>query len=171
MQLIRLADDNWTLSEYTIGSGATAPSGLTGTITGLPTGSTDPQNTNYNYLVTAVDQNGDESFRSNVDSLVGINIAATQGTVSLKWTGVNDALYYFVYRAIPSPGGVLVPVTASFGFLGIAYGPRFNDSNIVADFSTSPPLINRPFKNGVSSAIASQTPAQTTPSVAVQQLL
>jgi hypothetical protein len=147
MQLIRLADDNWTLSEYTIGSGATAPSGLTGTITGLPTGSTDPQNTNYNYLVTAVDQNGDESPRSNVDSLVGINIASTQGTVDLKWTGVDDAQYYFVYRAIPSPGGVLVPVTASFGFLGIAYGPRFADSNIIADFSTSPPIINRPFKN------------------------
>src|SRR5215469_7583184 len=63
-QLSRLADTNWTLAPEmdTIPIGAPSISSIS--ISGLPPGSTDPQNTYYIYAVSAVDANGNESFIS-----------------------------------------------------------------------------------------------------------
>ncbi len=59
--------------------------------------------------------------------------------------GVNNALYYKVYKTVPSPGGKVQPYSSPFGFIGYATGPQFTDSNIVPDFTRSPPQHNDPF--------------------------
>jgi hypothetical protein len=148
MQLIRITDTNWTLTAVPIASTATPPTNLTLAITALPAGSTDPQNTNYRYVVTSVDQNGQESQPSAFAQITGINIAATQGTITLRWATVNSAQYYNVYKAVPSPGGVLVLPTSPYGFIGSSYGNEFTDSNIIADFSSTPPRNDNPLANG-----------------------
>jgi hypothetical protein len=147
-QLIRVSDTNWVLSIPTINTAVVTPTNLVAAITALPAGSTDPQNTNYNYVVTAVGLDGQESQPSAAASITGINIAATQGTITLRWAASAGAVYYNVYKAIPSPGAVLVGPTASFGFVGTAYGTEFTDSNIIADFSETPPRNNNPLANG-----------------------
>jgi hypothetical protein len=148
MQLVRLADTNWVLSVLPIASTATPPTNLVLSITALPAGSTDPQNTNYRYVVTSVDQNGQESQPSAFAQITGINIAATQGTITLRWATVNTAQYYNVYKAVPSPGAVLVLPTSPYGFIGASYGNEFTDSNIIADFSSTPPRNDNPLANG-----------------------
>jgi hypothetical protein len=148
MQLIRLADTNWTLSAVAIASTVTPPTLIGAVITPLPTGSTDPQNTNYRYVITAVGQDGQESQPSLPQQVTGINIAATQGTITIRWNAVANAQYYNVYKAVPSPGGVLVLPTSPYGFIGSSYGNEFTDSNIIADFSESPPRNDNPFDNG-----------------------
>jgi hypothetical protein len=147
-QLIRVSDTNWVLSIPTINTAVVTPTNLVAAITALPAGSTDPQNTNYNYVVTAVGLDGQESQPSAAAAVTGINIAATQGTITLRWAASVGAAYYNVYKAIPSPGAVLIGPTASFGFVGSAYGTEFTDSNIIADFSETPPQNNNPLANG-----------------------
>jgi hypothetical protein len=148
MQLTRITDTNWTLTGLTINTATPTPANLVASITGLPAGSTDPQNTNHSYVVTAVGVDGQESQPSAAGIVTGINIAATQGTITLRWAAVANAQFYFVYKAISSPGGVLVAPSASYGFVGTAYGPEFTDSNIIADFSQSPPSNRNPLANG-----------------------
>jgi hypothetical protein len=87
-------------------------------------------------------------------SITGINIATTQGTVTLHWTGSSsDIDYYNVYKAVPTTGlvggaAILVPPSAAFGFIGNAYGEEFVDTNIIADFTQSPPSARNPLANG-----------------------
>jgi hypothetical protein len=147
--LSRLADNNWTFTAVADPVGPATPTMSAITVTGLPTGSTDPQNTYYIYAVAAVDTNGNESMSS--APLVGgpgIDIGATQGTVSVFWNAVAGAQYYKVYKGLPSPGGVLPPLSQSLGFCAYAYGTSFADSNIVPDFTKTPLQPNRPFDPG-----------------------
>jgi hypothetical protein len=147
MVLKRFSDTNWTLTVPATGTGVVSPTGLTISITGLPAGSTDPQNTTYLYTVTTV-IGGEESNFGQVTSVTGIDIAATQGSITLNWNPIANGSYYKVYKAIPSPGGVVPPIASDFGFVGFAYGPQFTDGNIVADFTRTPPLHKDPFPGG-----------------------
>jgi hypothetical protein len=148
--LSRIADTNWTLTTLsTAPPFATAPTISGGSISALPAGSTDPQSTYYMYCVTAVDANGSESPPSApFIQGPGIDIGATQGTVSLFFTPVSGAVYYKVYKALPSPGKKIPSQGQQFGFAGFTYGTLFLDSNIVADFAKSPPSNGDPFANG-----------------------
>jgi hypothetical protein len=145
--LSRITDTNWTLAAISPVN-LTPPGQPTITVTGLPAGSPDPQNTTYAYCVTAVDVHGNESFPSPFGARTGcIDIGTTQGTVSLVWTGVSGAAYYKVYKALPSPGGVVPSYGSALGFAGFANGSAFTDSNIVPDFSRTPPTADDPFVN------------------------
>ena len=148
-KLKRFSDTSWTLTDITTTPAVPAPASvLSVTVTGLPSGSTDPANTWYMYVVSAVDENGDESLPSPPCLGKGINIAATQGTVTVRWEPVDQAKFYKVYKALPSHGNVIPAVTEQFGFAGYAYGPVFTDSNIVADFAHSPVQAADPFAPG-----------------------
>ena len=147
--LRRMGDTNWTLSPITTSYPLSSPGITSITISGLPTGSTDPQNTRYIYAVSAVDANGNESLPGwPTVSPAGIDIGATQGTVSVFWNPVDGAQYYKVYKGMPSPGNVVPSVSQSLGFAGFAYGTSFNDSNIVPDFTQTPLQPANPFAPG-----------------------
>jgi len=155
--LSRLGETNWLLAEPIIGASVDPPPHMAATITGLPASSTDPQNTTYLYVATAVDANGEESEMArstlagfgatiNYFALVtGIDMANTPGSVTLTWDVVPNAVYYNVYKTVPGYSGQVPPYSSSFGFCGMAYGNMFLDSNIVPDFTKAPPLHTDPF--------------------------
>jgi hypothetical protein len=146
--LSRIADTNWTLTTITAPS-FSAPTIGSIDISALPAGSTDPQKTRYMYVVTAVDANGNESPPSvPFISAAGIDIGATQGTVTVFFGQIGGASYYKVYKALPSPGDKVPNYAQQFGFAGYTYGTSFLDSNIVADFAKAPPSRNDPFAVG-----------------------
>jgi len=76
-----------------------------------------------------------------------LNLALSQGTVSVFWGAVANAVYYRVYKALPTPGAKVPSLAEQFGFAGYTYGTYFTDNNIIPDFTLSPPVANDPFVN------------------------
>jgi hypothetical protein len=145
MILSRLSDTNWTLTTPTTGSSVAAPPGPALSITGPPSGSTDPLQTTYLYAVTAVGTDGEESNIDGFGYVHGLDMASTLGSVTVTWPSVAGASYYNVYRAISTSGNAVPSLGQQLGFLGFSYGPSFVDSNIVPDFTRSPPTHSDPF--------------------------
>lgn len=146
MKLSRLSDVNWTLTPITDVTYLPAPA-ITGiTISANPSGSSDPGTSRYMYAVSTVDQDGNESPASTPSiSPAGINIGATSGTVTINWTAVPGALFYKVYKALPTHGDKVPQPHEQLGFAGYSYGTLFTDSNIVPDFAHPPVGWNDPF--------------------------
>lgn len=129
---------SWAFTAITFGSTAVAP-------TGASASASSAGSTNYAYVVTAVDTNGQESLVSNVANLTAaVNVGATAGTITVTWAAAAGAVSYNIYKAQISFTGA-IPVGASFGFVGTATGTSFIDSNIVPDYSLSPPIVDNPF--------------------------
>jgi hypothetical protein len=134
---------NWSLTTITIGSQSNPPTGV------VPTASSAGA-ANYAYVVTSVDSNGQESQASTPGTVAAaVNIGATAGSISTVWvapvTG-NTPDHYNIYKAEMSLSGA-VPSGAAFGYVGSATGLTFVDSNIVPDFSTTPPIAQNPLLN------------------------
>lgn len=150
---------SWTLAPVTFGATIGAPTGVnvTTTLTAGPV--------NYSYIVTAVDANGQESPASTPKALASVlNLATTPGTNTVTWNAVTGAVSYNIYKSeinISNP----VPVGAQYGFCGNATGIVFIDTNIVADFSEGPPVVQNPFIFGASvTGIAVSNPGSYTTS-------
>lgn len=144
--LSRVTDTNWTLTAISATAGPAAP-----TITAITTSAViapDPGNTRYMYVVTAVDVNGNESIASlPFISGAALNLALSQGTVTVFWGAVAGAVYYRIYKALPTAGGRVPSLAEQVGFAGYSYGTSFADNNIVPDFTLSPPAAGDPFVN------------------------
>jgi len=139
--LTLISPTNWVFSTISFGTTILAPTGVAAVITG-GAGTTD-----YAYAVTSIDINGQESLMSTPAVIhLGINIGATAGTVTVSWTPAVGAVAYNIYKAEISFAGP-VPSGAAFGFVGSATGVSFIDSNIVPDFSITPPVLANPFTN------------------------
>jgi len=157
---------NWSLLPITIGSTATAPG--TPTVTGTyPLPGTAPQATNYAYVVTSIDANGNESVASPAGHLgPTYDIRTVAGSNAIAWTAVPGAVSYNVYESDVSYFGV-VPTGMTFGYIGSTTGTTFVDSNIGPDFSQTPPIATNPFTGkGVQSVTVTAPGTYTTvPSV------
>lgn len=140
--LVRHGNTNWTFTQDTFSAQIQAPTGLTSSATSSTT-----VNTWYSYVVTAVSGTGEESVASSPTAIENNDISVNEGSNILAWTSTPGAAYYNVYGATPGYSTV-VPASASFGFLGRAFGPSFIDTNIVPDFTQSPPTHNNPFASG-----------------------
>lgn len=138
--LTRTSHTNWTLTEISFASQIVPPNTVNGVSSGAGT-------TYYAYVITAVSGGGEESLPSDAARFQGVNISATAGTNKIAWSRVSAAAYYNVYRA--QAGTTYdVPVGSAYGFVGVAYGLEFNDSNITPDYSKTPPQNNNPFAKG-----------------------
>ncbi|MBZ5616239.1 MAG: hypothetical protein LAO23_19700 [Acidobacteriia bacterium] len=132
---------SWAFASITFATTISAP-------TGLSASASSAGSTNYAYVVTSVDVNGQESVPSAVVNLAGaVNVGATAGTISIGWTAATGAIAYNVYKAEISFTAA-IPAGAAFGFIGSTAGVSFIDSNIVPDFSSTPPIANNPFVGG-----------------------
>ena len=130
---------SWTLSAITFGSTIAAPTGQA-VATTLAAGSV-----NYAYIITAVDTNGQESPVSAFATLANkTDLRTVAGTNTISWSAVTGAASYNVYKAEPSYAGA-VPAGSAFGFIGNVTGLSLIDSNIGADFSQGPPIVENPF--------------------------
>jgi hypothetical protein len=140
---------SWTFAQITFATSISAPTGLTGSYTGA-TGTT----TNYSYGVTSVDINGQESSIATVNFSGTGNIATVAGTVTLSWTAVAGAVSYNVYKTGISYTAA-VPSGAAYGFVQSVTGTSFVDTNFVANFNFSPPVLQNPFSGGNNPGCAS----------------
>jgi hypothetical protein len=148
---------NWQLTVVTYGATVPAPTGVSVTQSGDASGGWDTE-----YVVTAVDKNGQESVASSIVTLtnkdgIGYSIAAFANTIT--WTAVPGALYYNVYRApVVSNASGPVPAGALFGLVASTKGTTYIEStnsqgqapgtNITPDFSRTPPEGKNPFMGG-----------------------
>lgn len=164
--LTRTGDASWTLTVLTFGTSISEPTGLSAV-------ASTAGSTTYAYVVTAVGPDGQESVASARATVTGVNITNTAGYITLTWTAVVGAVYYNIYKAIiaaAASGTPVIPVGLLFGFVGDCQGVQFNDSNIVADFTTTPPLHQNPFAASALSGLtvtAGGASYTATPTVAI----
>ena len=146
-ELARLAANHWTISPPNFAASIAAPSGCTVAGTAYSTG---PGPAAYGYVVTAIDAiTGDESQPSPIGVVKSVvDIAGQFGTNTVTWPAVPGAQNYNVYKAAAdytntgSFGGQL------FGYVGSSRTTSWQDTNVIADFTTSPPLHTNPFAPG-----------------------
>lgn len=131
-ELNRLAHDNWTTAEISLAPRIAAPA----SVTAVSAGGGGVQQT-WRYQVTAVLDDGntlDESLPATSNSIV-ISVAAAVATLS--WPAVAGATYYIVYKDNAGAG--------IYGFIGRATTLAFEDNNITAVKTDTPPNGNDPF--------------------------
>lgn len=129
---------NWTIAAVNFGTLANTPTGG-GFSTSLGAGTVQ-----YSYVITSVDQFGQESAASapiNPSNL--LDLRTTAGSIFLGWAAASLAQSYNIYKAEISYG--VIPAGAAYGFIGNATGTDFTDSNISPDFSSTPPVVQNPF--------------------------
>lgn len=142
-QLVRNSDTDWVFTAETFSVTIQPPSGLTASAV-----SSTVQSVWYSYVVTAIDrETGEESVASTPVTILNNDIAINAGSNILSWTAVEDASSYNVYASIPSYS-FEPPVSSLYGFIGIATGPGFVDTNVLPDFSLAPPTHDNPFAIG-----------------------
>ncbi len=129
---------SWAFTSIVFGTSIAAPIGLGSSAT-AGTGAY------FSYIVTAVDALGQESLSSTalaVDNVV--NIETTAGTITVTWNPVIGATSYNIYRTQVSAAGA-VPSGSAYGFQQSVTGTSFIDSNVVPDYSQTPPIAHNPF--------------------------
>ncbi len=128
-KLSRTDHTAWTLEDVSFLPGIAAPGGV------AATNSVGAGATTYTYKVTAISEaSGEESLPSAEASTTNdLTIAGNKNTVS--WSAVGGAARYEVYK---DDNGV-------FGFIGGTEGLSFDDQNITADLSSTPPKQADPF--------------------------
>ena len=134
-ELSRKSHTEWELKSIDFKPSLNPPTGLKATWTGK---SENPRT--YTYLVTSVDDNAEESNRSDTVSVVGEYEAnwATDEYITLSWSKVTGAVEYNIYRSV---NGV-------FGYIGTATETTFTDTKIEPDLSSTAPISKSPFENG-----------------------
>jgi hypothetical protein len=139
--LTRNSHTSWTLAQVSFGNGITRPSAVAVNAGAGTAG--------VGFQVTAVDIDGVESLPSDYAfDTTAVDYASSAGQAVVTWTAVAGAVYYKVYRTQIIPTGSEANRAMSVGFVGIAYGPKFVDRNIIPDFTLTPPTHNNPFADG-----------------------
>jgi hypothetical protein len=145
--LSRVSDTSWTLTTTIFGSQVAPPINLSGVASS--TGSAA-----YAYVVTAVDTDGEESIaslRADVTGAVDINSVA--GSIALSWIASPSAVsYYNLYKANYTTLGT-IPQGVNLGFMGDTTEVSFLDTNIIPDFTLTPPLGENPFSGNYPSTV------------------
>lgn len=126
-KVVRYGHTDWRWSGITFGPTISPPTALSATPTGS-TGDVGYSATDYEYAVTSVSETGQESRISGSASCVNdLTLDGHYNTVN--WTADPDAASYIVYK---NSNGVL-------GYIGVAVGTTFKDTNIIADQTNTPP--------------------------------
>ena len=143
-ELTRLAADNWTIAPPSFASSIGPPASCSVTGTAYSTG---PGPAAYGYVVTAIDQNtGEESIASPIGTVTTVvDIAGQFGTNTVTCAAVSGASSYNFYRAAPDYTDTGNFTGQLFGYVGSSGTTSWQDSNIIADFTTTPPLHFDPF--------------------------
>lgn len=145
--LQRLGNTNWVFTETSYSSPINPPVNVAVTAQSSTT-----KDTWYSYVVTAVDSvTNAESIASLSVQVQNNNISINAGSNTITWTQVVGAASYNIYSAFSYYGtsGTPIPqIGVPYGYLGTALGNSFVDTNIIADFTTTPPLHTDPFARG-----------------------
>ena len=122
MELRRYGALDWRFVSINFSAPIAAPTGVT-----VSRSSTDTNYT-YTYVVTAVNDNGEESVASSPVSVQG-NLYNTGASNTVSWRAVSGAVKYKVYK---KSSGV-------YGYIGVTSGLSLTDDLIAANTSKVPP--------------------------------
>jgi hypothetical protein len=144
-ELTRLAANHWTIAPPSIQSSIGPPASCSAAAS--VAWSTGPGPAAYGYVVTAVDAaTGEESVASPVGAVANsVDIAGQFGTITVTWAAVAGAGSYNIYRAIPDYTNTGTFTGQQFYFVGSSNTTKWQDTNITADFTITPPLHLNPF--------------------------
>lgn len=137
--LVRNGATSWVFTAATFATSQAAPTSATATAH-----ASTALSTYYSYVVTALSADGEESIASNIATVQNNDISVNAGSNVITWTGASGAVSYNIYAATPVYA-VTTPSGVPFGFLGSTTGLTFVDTNIIADFTQTPPVHNNPF--------------------------
>ncbi len=142
MDLDRTGQTAWTLVPITFQPKIATPAAATATPKNGGSG------TYYAYVVTAVtDQPSEESLASPQAACQNAALNQNTGVINtISWTAVSGADRYRVYKGPIGTTGP-VPTGAIYGYIGSTTGTSFDDANIAADTTQTPPQGNNPFVN------------------------
>lgn len=132
-ELRRTGPTSWPLVDIVFTPALSAPGTVTGTASPAPGGLSSPKT--YVYKVTAVTEDGDESYVSTTSISLTNNLLQTDAYNDVAWGAVTGASRYRVY--LRSNG--------LFGYIGETDGLTFRDDNITPDLSKTPPQADTPF--------------------------
>jgi len=140
--LIRNGLTDWDLEEEVIGIGPNYVTGLTATASGSG-------NAGAVFAVTAVMKDGTETIMSQPFLLINsVNYTTTAGSVKINWNIFPGAVSYNIYRSIVVADHEDLTKGFDLGYIGRVEGTRFIDSNIIPDFTKTPPNESNPFASG-----------------------
>lgn len=144
-ELSRLAANSWTIAPPMFASSIGPPGSCAAAASVV--WSSGPGPAAYGYVVTAIDAlTGDESIASPIGAVTNsVDISGQFGTITITWAAVSGAGSYNVYRAAPDFTNVGNFAGQLFYFVGSSNTTSWQDTNIVADFATTPPLHINPF--------------------------
>jgi hypothetical protein len=134
-ELSRTGHAAWSFAAVSYAPTIAAPTGL-GAAAGGSGGGSD--NKVYEYVVTAVDEEGVESLASTAVTTASINSLSETYYVEISWTAVTGADYYNVYKAESEVSDV-------YGWIGKSFTALHRDYNIRPDITDSPPQDRQPF--------------------------
>ena len=146
--LQRFSNTNWVFTQVSFASIAPVPTNVASTATSSTTA-----NTWYSYVVTAIDNLGNESIASKATDILNNDISINAGSNTITWSApASNISSYNIYGA--TPAFTLAPyvdpgfIGASYGIIGSSVGFQFTDTNIIRDFTTTPPTHQNPFARG-----------------------
>jgi len=133
-ELTRTGHTSWTFSTISFAPTISAPTGLSATGGGSGCGSNSKT---YEYVVTAVDEDGNESVASSPVSVTNNSLSETC-YVTISWSAVTGADYYNVYKAESEVSDV-------YGWIGKSTTTSHKDYNIAPTVDDAPPVDRQPF--------------------------
>lgn len=138
-KLSRYAHDNWTLEEVDFSPKAAPPQGLQGSLHDVRTSSeisSDGEGKrNWLFVVTQVDENGEESLPSEACSVLGPENLRQTCYPKLKWQACENATEYRIYQE----------KNGKYGYIGSSLNTSFDAKNIAPDMTECPPQAYMPF--------------------------
>jgi hypothetical protein len=141
--LIRNDQADWTLSLTVFSNKVPQPTGMVAT--GGPAAG-DPPGASTGFCVTAVDFDGNESIASDPDYVINTKDPALERvSYSVTWNSQPNVWYYNIYRTLIYRWSSSVSRGAEFGYVGRAYGTRWQEGDVIPDFTKAPPLNHNPF--------------------------
>lgn len=139
--LVRNGATNWVFTAATFATSQATPTGVAVTAYASTTLSTY-----YSYVVTAVNANGEESIASSIVTAHNNDISINAGSNAISWSAASGAVSYNIYAAT-AVYSVTTPSGVPYGFMGSTTGLSFVDTNIIPDFTQTPPIANNPFSS------------------------
>lgn len=140
--LVREADEGWEVSDEVIGNNIPI-------VTNLAATPSKEGPISFLFAVTSVDAKGLESPMSKPYRVTNcVNYTTEAGSCRFTWNHVPGAVEYRVYRSVIVGTGGPATYGSQLGYLGVTKTTDFIDSNIIPDFTKSPPNSRNPFAHG-----------------------
>jgi hypothetical protein len=140
IELSRNSHYDWTIKTIDFNPKINAPVNVKAVWTGK-----NENTRKYQYLVTAVNEDNEESNRSNQIEVTGRyeSYWAVGEYMTISWDVVENAIEYNIYRA----------VNGIFGYIGTSTTNSFVDEKIEPDLSATAPIAKNPFEDNYPSVV------------------